>query len=346
MPARLRVNRDALAANYRLYRTAVAGDCGAAVKANAYGLGVEETAPVFERLGCGHFFVATATEGLALRKVLQGGVIYVLDGVQPETAGPLAGAGLTPVVNHEQQLAAWTPFRDREVAVHVDTGMNRLGFPVGVRGSAFDGFRVSLLMTHLACADDPAHPLNEIQLQRFAGVAERFPGAATSIGNSAGSLLDQRYHGDLARPGIGLYGGNPWLNEPNPVQPVATLEATVVQIREVAAGESVGYGATWTSGKSRRLGVLGIGYADGLPRSLSNCGEAMVRGKRCPIVGRVSMDLTVIDVTGVRAIAGDWVELFGAELPIDEVARQADTFAYELLTGISPRVQRVYEGWP
>ena len=344
MPARLRVNRDALAANYRRYRAAVAGDCGAVVKADGYGLGAEEAAAVFERLGCRHFFVATAAEGLALRKVLQNGVIYVLDGVVPETARPLAGAGLVPVVNHERQLAAWAPFRDRDVAVHVDTGMNRLGFPVGVPASAFVGFRVSLLMTHLACADAPAHPLNEIQLQRFAGVAERFPGIATSIGNSAGSLLDERYHGDLARPGIGLYGGSPWLNESNPFQPVATLEATVVQVREVAAGESVGYGATWSSAKSRRLAVLGAGYADGLPRCLSNCGEAAVAGKRCPIVGRVSMDLAVVDVTGAEVGVGDWVELFGAELPIDEVARQADTIAYELLTGIPPRVQRVYEG--
>ena len=186
--------------------------------------------------------------------------------------------------------------------------------------------------------------MNEIQLRRFAEVAERFPGIATSIGNSAGSLLAERYHGDLARPGIGLYGGNPWLNEPNPARPVATLEAAVVQTREVAAGESVGYGATWSSRKARRLAVLGIGYADGLPRSLSNCGEAVVAGKRCPFVGRVSMDLTAIDVTGAQVEAGDWVELFGAELPVDEVARKAETIAYELLTGISPRVQRVYEG--
>ncbi len=344
MPARLRVNREALAANYRQYRAAVAGDCGAVVKADGYGLGAEATAAVFQRLGCGHFFVATAAEGLALKKALRGGAVYVLEGALPDSARPLAEAGLIPVVNHEEQLAAWAPYRDREIAVHIDTGMNRLGFPQGVAGSTFDGFRVSLLMTHLACADYPPHPLNEIQLQRFAAVAERFPGVATSIGNSAGALLDKRYQGDLARPGIGLFGGNPWSNKPNPVQPVATLEATVVQIRQVAPGESVGYGATWQSRKAGRLAVLGVGYADGLPRRLSNCGEAVVRGKRCPIVGRVSMDLTVIDVTGARAVAGDWVELFGTRLPVDEVARQADTIAYELLTGISPRVPRVCEG--
>jgi len=179
-------------------------------------------------------------------------------------------------------------------------------------------------------------------LQRFAQVAARFPGVATSIGNSAGALLDARYQGDLARPGIGLYGGNPWLNEPSGSRPVAALEATIVQIREVAQGEPVGYGATWRGEELRRLAVLAIGYADGLPRCLSNCGAVLVRGKRCPVVGRVSMDLTTIDVTSTNAVAGDWVELFGAGLPIDEVAAQANTIAYELLTGISPRVQRIY----
>lgn len=344
MPARLRVDREALAANYRRFRAAVAGDCGAVVKADGYGLGVEQTARVFEGLGCRHFFVATAAEALALRKVLRNGVVYVLEGALPDSARSLAEAGLVPVVNHEDQLAAWAPYRDREIAVHVDTGMNRLGFSAEIPDSVFDGFRVSLLMTHLACADDPPHPLNEVQLRRFARVAGRFPGVATSIGNSAGSLLEARYQGDLARPGIGLYGGNPWTNRPNPVEPVATLEASVVQIRQLAPGDSVGYGATWQSGEARRLAVLGVGYADGLPRSLSNCGEAVVKGKRCPIVGRVSMDLTVIDVSGARADTGDWVELFGAGLPIDEVARQADTIAYELLTGISSRVRRIYEG--
>ncbi len=343
MPARLRVDRDALAANYRRYRAAVAGECGAVVKADGYGLGLAETAEVFDRLGCRHFFVATVAEGLALKGVPVGGAIYVFEGALPDSAGLLAEAGLIPVMNHEDQLAAWSSYRDREIAVHFDTGMNRLGFPVDVPASTFDGFRVSLVMTHLACADEPRHPLNEIQLQRFERVAGRFPGVSTSIGNSAGSLLDARYHGDLARPGIGLYGGNPWMDAPNPVRPVATLEAPVLQIRQVPAGEPVGYGATWQSETPRRLAVLGIGYADGLPRLLSNRGEAVVSGARCPFVGRVSMDLAVVDVTGARVAVGDWAELFGAALPIDEVAQRADTIAYELLTGISQRVQRVYE---
>ena len=282
MPARLRVNCDALAANYRRYRAAAAGECAAVVKADGYGLGMAVTASVFEGLGCKHFFVATAVEGLALRQALGDSVVYVLEGAQPDSAGPLAEAGLIPVINHEEQLAEWAPYRDREIAVHVDTGMNRLGFPASAPKSSFDGFRLSLLMTHLACADDPDHSLNEVQLRRFTQVTGRFPGVPTSIGNSAGSLLDSRYQGDLARPGIGLYGGNPWLNRPNPGRPVATLEAPVIQIRQVQSGESVGYGATWQRAAPGRLAVLGLGYADGLPRCLSNRGEAVVRGIRCP----------------------------------------------------------------
>ncbi len=343
MPARLRINRAALAANYRLYRAAAGSHCGAVVKADGYGLGAVESASVFAGLGCAHFFVATAAEGVALRSAVPNSTIYVLEGALADTAGSLAAAGLVPVINHAEQLAAWAPYRDRRIAVHIDTGMNRLGFPVDVSAATFKGLQPALLMTHLACADDPDHSLNETQLRRFARVARGFPGVPTSIGNSAGSLLGARYRGDLARPGIALYGGNPWLDRPNPVRPVATLEAAVVQIREVRPGEPVGYGATWRSDQPRRLAVLGLGYADGLPRRLSNCGRALVRGKPCPIVGRVSMDLTVIDVTESKAVTGDWAELFGARLPIDDVARTANTIAYELLTGISPRVARVYE---
>ena len=344
MPARLRVNRDALAGNYRVYRAAATGQCGAVVKADGYGTGLAQAASVFKGLGCRHFFVATASEGMALRDVLPDDAIYVLEGVLADTARAVADAGLIPVINHGEQLTVWAPHREREIAVHVDTGMNRLGFSSAVGAAMFGGFRVSLLMTQLACADDPDNPRNETQARRFASVAERFPGVATSIGNSAGSLMGRRFQGDLVRPGIALYGANPWSNRPNPVQPAVTLEARILQLRDVRAGAAVGYGATWHSDRPRRLAVLGLGYADGLPRRLSNCGEAVVRGKRCPIVGRVSMDLTVVDVTDTDAAVGDWAELFGPSLPVDDVAEKAGTIAYELLTAISPRVARVYEG--
>ncbi len=344
MTARLRVNRDALADNYRLFRSAVQGDCAAVVKADAYGTGLAEAAAVFAGLGCRQFFVATAAEGLALREVMAGASIFVFEGVFAETGATLADAGLIPVVNHAAQLVHWKPYASREIAVHVDTGMNRLGHSTDLTAASLDGFRIALLMTHLACADQPEHPLNETQLARFASVAERFPGVPTSIGNSAGALLGSRYQGDLARPGIGLYGGNPWSGRSSPVRQVATLEAPILQIRDVQPGESVGYGATWRSDRRCRLAVLGLGYADGLPRRLSNRGQAVVGGRRCAMAGRVSMDLTVVDVSETRAAPGDWAQLFGPALPVDEVAERADTLAYELLTGISPRVLRVYEG--
>ncbi len=343
MSARLRINRGALAANYRLFSASATGACGAVVKADGYGLGATLVASIFASLGCRHFFVATLAEGVALRRSQTEATIYVLEGARPDTAGALAESRLTPVINHQEQLAAWAPHRELGIAVHVDTGMNRLGFPETVARATFDGYRPMLLLTHLACADEPEHPLNNMQLRRFERLASQLSGLASSIGNSAGTLLGQRFQGDLARPGIGLYGGNPWSNRANPTQPVATLEAPVLQIRTVQPGESVGYGATWRSDRPGRLAVLGIGYADGLPRALSNRGEAAVAGGRCPIVGRISMDLTTIDVTDCVVQTGDWAELFGAQLPIDTVANRAQTITYELLTGISPRVARICE---
>ena len=339
----MRVSCGALGNNYRIFRKAAVGKCGAVVKADGYGLGSAVVASTLAELGCQHFFVATAAEGVALRQTQANADIYVLEGAMPATADALAQSRLTPVINHHEQLTVWAPHLDLAIAVHVDTGMNRLGFPKDLTAESLVGYRPSLLMTHLSCADEPEHPINAIQLRRFEAVARKFPEVATSIGNSAGTLLGRRFQGDLARPGIGLYGGNPWANRTNPMRPVATLEAPVLQIRTVLPGESVGYGATWRSDRAGRLAVLGIGYADGLPRRLSNCGQALVRGERCAIVGRVSMDLTTIDVTDCDARTGDWAELYGTRLPIDEIANTADTIAYELLTTVSARVARVYE---
>ncbi len=343
MTARLRINRSALAQNYRLFQDRVDGEVGAVVKADAYGVGLTDACQVFAGLGCRHFFVAQAAEGLMVRRLLADAEIFVFEGVWPGTAEALVDADLTPVINHAAQLATWRPQRRRPVAVHVDTGMHRLGFSSDLDLSQFDGFDVCLLMTHLACADVPSRPENRAQLDRFAAIARHFVGVKTSIGNSAGALSGHEFQGDLTRAGIGLYGGNPFEDAPNPMQPVATLEARIVQIREVPAGAPVGYGATNSADHDRRIAVLGLGYADGLPRTLSNTGEVVVSGQRCPIVGRISMDLTDVDISGVDASVGDWVEVFGTTLLVDEVAALADTIAYEVLTGIGSRVLRVFE---
>lgn len=342
MTARLRISRRAFTANYHRFRAAAGGTVGAVVKADGYGLGALPLARALVDAGCRHLFVARAAEGLALRRELAEPSVYVFEGALPDTAETLAAQRLIPVLNSPAQLALWAPRSQDPVAVHVDTGMNRLGFPANVGADIFKGFHIGLLITHLACADEPDHPLNALQLERIGALRARFPGVPMSIGNSAGILNGADFQGDLARPGIGLYGGNPWADRPNPMQPVATLEAQVVQMRDLAAGEAVGYGASHRAEAPMRLAVVGIGYGDGLPRLLSNRGELHAKGRRCPIVGRVSMDLTTVDATGADLAPGDWMEAFGANLPVDEVAAKADTLAYELLTGIRPRVARLY----
>ncbi len=343
MTARLRIDLQALAANYRAFREAASGAVGAVVKADAYGLGAAAVGPALAAAGCRHFFVARASEGVALRQALPEPAIHVLEGALPETVDALLGHQLTPVLNSPEQLALWTARTPNPAAVHVDTGMQRLGFPFDVALETLDGINIGLLVTHLACADVPAHPLNALQAKRIERLRERFPGVRLSIGNSAGILNGASFACDLARPGIGLYGGNPWAEAPNPMRPVATLEAQVVQVRNLAAGEAVGYGASWTAKRPTAVAVLGIGYADGLPRLLSNCGAVATNNRRFPMLGRVSMDLTAIDGTGAGLAVGDWMEVFGANLPVDEVAAKANTIAYEILTGISPRVERRYE---
>lgn len=346
MSARLRIDLGALVANYALFRRSAApSESAAVVKADGYGLGA---APVVQALwiaGCRRYFVATVEEGVALRAVLPDAVIYVFEGARRDSVTELRSADLVPVLNHEAQLAAWRELGGgRPTAVHVDTGMHRLGFAPEIRGSDLDGVRVALLLTHLACADEPDHPMNRRQLDRLAPVRESLSDVPVSIGNSAGMLQGPVLTGDVGRPGIGLYGGNPYRQGPSPVQPVVTLEGRILQIRHVAAGETIGYGATFTAPASMRVAVVGLGYGDGLPRLLSNRGAAALHGIRCPIVGRVSMDLTVIDVTGVDAHLDDWVEFLGATVLVDEVAEWAETIAYEVLTGLGTRPAREFLG--
>lgn len=344
MTARLRIDLGALVANYGLFRDAARpGTAGAVVKAGAYGLGGAPVSRALWSAGCREFFVATAAEGAALRTSLPEATIYVFEGACADGIADLLAARLVPVLNHQAQLELWRrEGPGRPAAVHVDTGMNRLGFPCEVSAEVFRGTDVRLLVTHLACADEPDHPMNRRQLERLAEVRRAFPGVPVSVGNAAGVLCGGAMVGDLARPGVGLYGGNPFAGRPNPLRPVATLEGRILQIRTVRAGDSIGYGATFTAPAPMRVAVVGLGYADGLPRLLSNRGEAAVRGQRCRIVGRVSMDLTTVDVTAVAAELDDWVEFFGPTISVDQVAAWAETICYEVLTGIGPRPERVY----
>jgi alanine racemase len=342
---RLTVDLRALQANYRaLCQVAAPGRCGAVVKANAYGLGV---ARVVERLvhsGCEAFFVATLDEGIQVRACAPRASIFVFAGVDADSAAGLAEADLTPMLNAACQIGHWRD-HSKPAAIQVDTGMGRLGFPWDqVRPNLFEGLDITLLATHLACADEPDHPLNAVQVQRFAEVVARFPGVATSIGNSAGTLSGPASQGDLCRPGIALYGGNPFLDRDHSMSPVVTLQARILQIREVEAGATVGYGATHVADGPGLIATLGIGYADGLPRSVSNRGEVLVGQQRARIVGQVSMDLTTVDVSDITPApkVGDWVEVLGKGIGVDELAAWANTIGYEVLTGLGQRAARRY----
>ncbi len=339
MRGRLLVDLAALTANYADLCALHAGDTAAVVKADAYGLGAATVAPALAQAGCGIFFVAQAEEGAALRPHLPNAAIYVFEGPTDQTAAQLAAADLIPVINNPQQLQAWRRHANRPMAIHVDTGIGRLGFDHDVTPGLFADFSPTLLLTHLACADVPDHPNNRLQLERFVQVAQRFPDLPTSIGNSAGMQLGAEFCGDVARPGIGLYSAG----HTGQRRCVASLQGLVLQVRDHPSGSTIGYGASYTTDRPARIATVGLGYADGVIRSLSNRGQVGVGGVRCPVVGRVSMDLTLVDVTGANAASGDWVEFFGPTIELEQVAELAGTIDYEVLTGVSPRVQRIYQ---
>ena len=346
MNRRLLVDLEALAANYEVFcKASAGGSVGAVVKAGGYGIGAQAAAGRLRASGCRSFFVATIEEGLALKPALGAGdELFIFEGVDRWSAADTAAAGLIPVLNHEQQLEAWRPFARAPAAVHFDTGMSRLGFHPDAAAEIFSGFNLTLLLTHLACADEPSHPRNALQVERFTRIRKRFPGLRTSIGNSAGWLTGAALQGDLGRPGIGLFGGNPFTGLASPVRAVAALQGRILQVKTLSAGEGVGYGADCLLERSTRIGVVGIGYADGLPRHLSGPGSLAVNGRRCPILGRISMDTTVIDL-GERSQAevGGWAECFGSEIGLEELAGWAGTISYEVLTGIGARVARVFQ---
>lgn len=342
--ARLTVDLRALRANYR-HVAGVGNRTAAVVKANGYGLGAVRVVEALVREGCRDFFVATEAEGVAVRGATRDSNIFVFSGpVDARSAAAMVRHALTPVLNDETQLNRWRQHRETPVAVHVDTGMHRLGFDhASLSASMFDGFKVGLVLSHLACADDPGHPMNFQQVDRFESARALFPDVLGSLANSAGALSG--IASDMARAGIALYGGNPFATRPNPMLPVATLEAVVIALRTVAEGEPIGYGSAYTTEQPARIAVLGAGYADGVPRGLSPDARVAVRGHRLPVVGRVSMDLLHVDASGVEDIAlGDWVEIFGRRVGIDEVAAWAGTISYEILTRLGDRVQRFYTG--
>jgi alanine racemase len=361
----LTVDLDAICANWRkLEKTAVPAECAAVIKADAYGCGLEPVARALANAGCKTFFVATLDEARAARAIAPSAAVYVLNGFIQNTGDAYAKIDAKPVIGDLNELAEWDVFCRRSgwaggVAIHVDTGINRLGLTIAEAQGLIPRINagdhgIELVMSHLACAESLHHPLNARQLATFREIASVFSGVPASLSNSSGIFLGAPFLFDLVRPGAALYGINPTPEADSPVQPVVELKARVVRIREVERGESVGYGATWTTRRPTRLAIVAAGYADGYFRAGgSNDGtrgaEVVVAGKRCPVAGRISMDLMAIDVTDLEKNAvrrGHLVTLIGEGITVDELAHHFGTIGYEVLTSLGPRYARVYKGGP
>jgi alanine racemase len=356
--ARLTVRLGAVVSNFRVcQRLAGPAAAAAVVKADAYGLGARRISEALAQVGCDTFFVARADEGVALRPIVPKARIFVLDGAVADCVPALIANRLTPVLNSLAQIAGWRAAAKEtratlDCAVHIDTGMNRLGLPgdelsllAGEWAKRIEGLRPVLVMSHLACADDPNSKMNGLQLDRFKTALAILPPMPASLASSGGVLLGKGYAFDLVRPGIGLYGGNIQNMPVNPFSVAAVLSARILQIRRVDSGGSVGYGATFLTKRPSVLATVALGYADGLMRAIGNRGYAAIDGVRAPVCGRVSMDLTTLDVTDIPSaqLTSDAdAEFFGDTISLEDAAAAGGTASYEILASLTPRVPRHY----
>ena len=337
----LTVDTAAVAANWRRFaRAGGAASCGAAIKADAYGLGAREIAAALIAAGCRDLFVAHWQEVAGLGTLPADVRLAVMHGVDPADIGFALGTPATPVLVTPAQIIAWKA-TGRPCDVMVDTGMNRLGIaPADAVSGLLDGLTLDTLHSHLACAEDPGHPQNERQRAAFADLAARIPARRYALANSGGIGIGPGYHFTLTRPGVGLYGGGA-SPDGQPLAAVASLSARILQLRSIAAGDSVGYGATFTATRPTRLATVALGYADGYPRSLSNRGTARAGGVTCPLVGRVSMDMTIFDVTDAPHLEESG--MLDIDFDLSTTAAASGRSEYELLTGLGARYARVYK---
>ena len=351
---RLTVRLGAIGENYKAFQR-LAGPAAVAgmVKADAYGLGAELVAPALAAAGCDTFFVARLEEAVALRRALREGPrIFVLDGAPSDAVPALIAHQLTPALNSLAEIAGWNAAaaasrRSLDAAIHIDTGLNRLGLPgeelarlAAEWKARLKNLKLVLLMSHLACGDEIDNKMNDRQLSRFRTALAMLPPAPASLAASGGAFLGKPYRFDLVRPGIGIYGGASQEGG-RPFKTAVVLTARVLQLRRIDKGESVGYAATFRAQRPTMLATVALGYAGGIPRSLSNKGAVFAAGKRATFAGRVSMDMTTVDVSGMAALkVGDEVEFLGDHVMLEEMAALAGTNAYEILTGL--RVPRHY----
>jgi alanine racemase len=356
----LTVDLDAIVANWRQLNRQVgpAAQAAAVVKADAYGLGADRVGPALAAAGCHRFFVATLDEGIALRGVLPQAEIIVLSGPLPGCEEDFPSHRLLPVLNARDQIDRWRALAERQgrrlpSVLHVDTGMSRLGLryaeaeSLAEAADCLEAVAPVLIMSHLACADDPEHPMNRRQLAAFQAARALFPGLPGSLAASSGIFLGAPWHADWCRPGAALYGLSPNGATANPMAPVVRLDGRILQVRDIDAGECVGYGSTHRAGRRGKLATVAVGYADGLFRALGNKGVGQLGEHRVPLVGRVSMDLAVFDITGLPdglAAPGGLLTLIGPGNDADAVAAAAGTIGYEILTALGRRYHRHYLG--
>lgn len=356
--ALLTIDLDAVCDNWRMLKARLSGtECAAVVKADAYGLGAIKVAPALYEAGCRHFFVAHLDEALALHPILHpDATVYVLHGPLPGAEPEFVSHGLVPVLNSLPQLAAWRGLAGKlerllPAILQVDSGMARLGLSPQELDIAADdqehlrGIDLRYVMSHLASAEDQSAPANRAQLERFRAALARLPSARASFANSSGIFLGPDYHFDLARPGAALYGLAPVAGAPNPMRPVIRLQGRVIQTRIIEVGTPVGYSHTWRAPRRSRIATVAVGYADGYLRSFSNRGYAYFDDTPLPLVGNVSMDTILVDVTEVGEDAiheGSLIDIVGPNFGVDAIAGCAGTIGYEILTSLGNRYARSY----
>jgi alanine racemase len=358
----LTIDLAAVEANWRaLARRAMPAECAAVIKADGYGCGIEPVAAMLAKAGCKTFFVADLFEARRVRAVTPEPAIYVLNGLMPGTASAFAELHVRPGIGSLSELAEWDAFVSANdwrggAALHVDTGMNRLGISPEEAGALAariraEGHGITLLMSHFACSEEQEHPLNDKQIKLFREIRILYRGIPSSLANSSGVFLGSAAHCDLVRPGAALFGVNPTPGRANPMRPVIDLRGRIVTLRSVKRGETVGYNAGWTAKRDTQLAVVAVGYADGYLRAASASdtrtgADAIIAGLRCTLAGRVSMDLLAVDITDLPEGAvrrGDVATLIGDEISVDHLAANAGTIGYEVLTSLGRRYHRVYK---
>ena len=351
----LTIDLGAIGNNYLLLKNKITpAICGAVVKADSYGLGADIVSSHLYDLGCNDFFVANIEEALSLRKSLNTKAnIYVFGGIREKQEDIFIHNNIIPVLNTEYEIYIWNKFTVNldykpKAVIHIDTGMNRLGikFEYAINNiNLFQSINIDFFITHMACADDVESEYNKIQLDKFSQFKELFPDKKFSLANSSSIFLGADYHFDIARPGSALYGVNPTPHKDNPMHNVINLDSKIIQINSYKKGEYIGYSSSYKLNHDSVIATIPIGYADGYLRSLSNNSYVYINGNKAPLVGRVSMDLITIDITNISKEfqqVGQVVEIIGNNITVDDLANQAGTIGYEILTSLGSRFKRSY----